>query len=213
MMDLRKQKLDKDAESAGVLCAFALFSCYPSPRFDVKGTGDMAARERSAKAVRRQNAAALPIFQLDSHVFYLFTQIFGRRNRDLAEKLKPFRITVPKWRVLAVLSERPGITMNRLAELTTVDRTTLTRTLDQMARGGLVERRGDARDRRSVRLHLTEQGQEAFRLVLPSVVEQNERALLGLSEAELAALRDTLHRMVRNLDPLDDSRGAAEDTA
>jgi DNA-binding MarR family transcriptional regulator len=154
----------------------------------------------------------LPEFQLDTHVFYLFTQIFGWRNRDLTEKLKPFRITVPKWRVLAVLSQRPGMTMNRLAELTTVDRTTLTRTLDQMARDGLVERRGDARDRRSVLLHLTAKGEDAFRLVLPSVIEQNERAVIGLSAAELAALRDMLHRMVRNLDPLYDSRRLTDDT-
>jgi DNA-binding MarR family transcriptional regulator len=171
----------------------------------------MAARERNAKAPRRQAAATLRGFELDSHVFYLFTRIFGRRNRDLAEKLKPFRITVPKWRVLAVLSERPGITMNRLAELTTVDRTTLTRTLDRMVHDGLVDRRGDVSDRRSVLLHLTARGQDAFRLVLPSVVEQNERAVAGLSGAELTALRDTLHRMVRNLDPLDDSTDPRND--
>jgi DNA-binding MarR family transcriptional regulator len=171
----------------------------------------MAARQRNAAAARRE-AATLPEFQLDAHVFYLFTQIFGRRNRDLVEQLKPFRITVPKWRVLAVLSERPGITMNRLAELTTVDRTTLTRTLDQMARDRLGARRGDALDRRSVLLHLTAKGQEAFRLVLPRVVEQNERAVAGLSAAELTALRDTLHRMVRNLDPLYDSGNLKPET-
>jgi DNA-binding MarR family transcriptional regulator len=170
----------------------------------------MAAREWNVKMPRRQ-AGALPEFQLDAHVFYLFTQIFGRRNRDLAEQLKPFRITVPKWRVLAVLSERPGITMNRLAELTTVDRTTLTRTLDRMARDGLVERRVAVRDRRSVLLHLTERGREAFRLVLPRVVAQNERAVAGLSAGELAAFRATLHRMVRNLDPLYDWGDPTED--
>ncbi len=140
-------------------------------------------------------------FALDEHVFYLFTQIFGRRNRDLAEKLKPFRITVPKWRVLAVLNECPDCTMNRLADLTTVDRTTLTRTVDSMAAQGLVSRGADPQDGRSVRLRLTAKGADAFRLVLPSVVEQNERAVRGLSQAELDTLRGMLHRMVRNLNP------------
>jgi DNA-binding MarR family transcriptional regulator len=171
----------------------------------------MAARERNAKVARREAAPALPEFKLDAHIFYLFTQIFGRRNRDLAEQLKPLRITVPKWRVLAVLFERPGITMNQLAELTTVDRTTLTRTLDQMVRDRLVARRGDELDRRSVLLDLTVKGQEAFRLVLPRVIEQNERAVAGLGAAELAILRDTLHRMVRNLDPTYDARNSRQD--
>jgi DNA-binding MarR family transcriptional regulator len=159
--------------------------------------------------LERQRPVPRPAFALEDHVFYLFTQIFGRRNRDLTQKLKPFRITVPKWRVLAVLSERPNCTMNRLAELTTVDRTTLTRTVDQMAEARLVERRADPRDGRSVHLNLTPRGAAAFRLVLPSVIEQNERAMRGLSSAERAALRRTLHRMVRNLDPQYDARNAA----
>jgi DNA-binding MarR family transcriptional regulator len=158
---------------------------------------------RSQRGVTRQE------FPLDDHIFYLFTQIFGRRNRDLAEKLKPFRITVPKWRVLAVLNERPNCTMNRLAGLTTVDRTTLTRTVDNMVAQGLVARRADPKDGRSVRLQLTAKGVDAFRLVLPSVLEQNERAVRDLDQAELAMLRGVLHRMVRNLDPDYDARNAA----
>jgi DNA-binding MarR family transcriptional regulator len=161
------------------------------------------------RLARTAGAAPLPAFDLEAHVFYLFTQIFGRRNRHLTDQLKPLRITVPKWRVLAVLHERPNCTMNRLADLTTVDRTTLTRTLDQMVRDGLVARRADRQDRRRARLHLTPRGIEAFRLVLPRVIEQNERAVRGLSARELAAFRATLHRMVRNLDPDYDARNAA----
>jgi DNA-binding MarR family transcriptional regulator len=153
-------------------------------------------------------AAAQPAFELESHIFYLFTQIFGRRNRHLAERLKPLGVTVPQWRILAVLHERPGCTMNALADLTTVDRTTLTRALDRMVRGRLVARRGDAQDRRSVRLYLTAAGNDAFRRVLPRVIAQNERAVQGFSADELATFRAQLHRMVRNLDPDYDRRNA-----
>ena len=167
------------------------------------------ADQGARRIARRPGALWSPAFDLEEHVFYLFTQIFGRRNRHLSEQLKAFRITVPKWRVLAVLHERPNCTMNRLADLTTVDRTTLTRTLDQMVRDGLVARRADSQDRRSVRLDLTDKGIEAFRLVLPRVIEQNERAMSGLSARDLASFRATLHRMVRNLDPDYDARNAA----
>jgi DNA-binding MarR family transcriptional regulator len=133
-------------------------------------------------------------------VFFLFTQIFGRRNRDLAEVLRPLGVSIPQWRALAVLHERPDSTMNELAELTTVDRTTLTRALDPMVRHRLVERRGDSDDRRTVRLRLTESGRAKFHMVLPHVLEQNERALRGFGAAESAALRSLLRRMMRNLD-------------
>ena len=154
-------------------------------------------------------APSRPSFELESHVFYLFTQIFGRRNRHLAEKLRPLRLTVPQWRVLAVLRERAGCTMNELADFTTIDRTTLTRALDRMVRDGLIERRSDALDRRSTRLMLTAAGAAAFRRVLPRVVEQNERAMQGFDEGERAALRALLHRMIRNLDPDYDRRNGA----
>jgi DNA-binding MarR family transcriptional regulator len=172
--------------------------------------GEESVGGRAVRTLARTTpAASQPVFELETHVFYLFTQIFGRRNRHLAEKLRPLRITVPQWRILAVLHERPGCTMNQLADITTVDRTTLTRALDRMARNGLVERRTDAQDRRSVRLDLTAAGNDAFRRVLPRVIEQNERAVRGFSAGELAAFRGALHRMVRNLDSDYDQRNAA----
>ena len=155
---------------------------------------------RSAARPRRAKPSA-PAFRPDDHIFYLFTQIFGRRNRQLAARLKPLAVTVPQWRILAVLHERAGSTMNELADLTTVDRTTLTRALDRMVRESLVTRRSNAHDGRSVRLYLTPSGEAAFHRVLPRVIEQNERAAQGFSTAELAELRVMLRRMIRNLDP------------
>lgn len=163
---------------------------------------------RALRTVARAATASIA-FDLDSHVFYLFTQIIGRRNRDLAEDLKPLGVTVPQWRILAVLHERTGCTMNELADVTTVDRTTLTRALDRMAADGLVVRRSDARDRRNVRLSLSAAGKDAFRRVLPLVVAQNERATRGFGAGELAEFRARLQRMVRNLDPDYDQRNAA----
>ncbi len=162
----------------------------------------------SVRALRRSRQSPEPVFDLERHAFYLFTQIFGRRNRDLTNKLKPFRITVPKWRVLAVLRERPNCTMNQMADFTTVDRTTLTRTLDQMEKSGLIERRSDQLDRRSVRLRLTRRGNETFNVIWPAVAEQSERSFKGVSGLELSGLLTVLHRMIRNLDPDYDSRNA-----
>lgn len=163
---------------------------------------------RAAKSLARTAPPALREFDLEGHIFYLFTQIFGRRNRLLAEALRPLGITVPQWRILAVLRSRADCTMNQLADLTTVDRTTLTRALDRMARDRLIERRVDPDDRRSVRLRLTAAGSEAFRQVLPRVIDENERAMDGFSAGDRAALLETLHRMVRNLDPEYDLRNA-----
>jgi DNA-binding MarR family transcriptional regulator len=90
--------------------------------------------------------------------------------------------------------------MSVLADLTSVDRTTLTRTVDQLAQDGLVARRTDERDRRSLRLALTPAGATLFRRILPIVEEQNARALAGFPAAELERFRAQLRRMIANLD-------------
>ena len=138
-------------------------------------------------------------FVLEDHLFFLFTQVMGRRNRALAERLKPLGITIQQWRVLAVLDQRPGCTMGELADLTSVDRTTLTRTLDGMEEGRLVERRPSEHDRRSIRLGLTRSGAAALARILPIVLEQNARAVADLTPEEVQRLRRDLRRMFDNL--------------
>lgn len=151
---------------------------------------------------RKQRAAgaggAAP-FRLESHVFYYLSRILASRNRALNAKLSGHGLDYPRWRVLAVLSEHPGASMLHLAELTSVDRTSLTHTVRLMVDEGLVRRSQRGTDRRSVVLTLTRQGTALFTRILPDVMAQNEQALAGLSAREVAALRASLGQVLRNL--------------
>src|SRR5438105_1006854 len=95
------------------------------------------------------------VFPLDRHVFFLFGQLLGYRNRALNRALRDFDLDYQRWRVLAVLNDNPGCSMQTLAELTAVDRTTVTYTVKLMVRAGLVKRAPRETDRRSVALSLT----------------------------------------------------------
>jgi DNA-binding MarR family transcriptional regulator len=177
----------------------------------------VAARANKAPACLDPSAVSTPStvsspaapFTLDHHLFYLFTQILGRRNRQLGDLLRPFGITVPKWRVLAVLAERPGCTMNQLADYATIDRTTLTRILDQMVGEGLVERESGAEDRRNVHLRLTASGAKKLKRVMPAVLPHNESAVRDFAPGELDTFYRDLNRVLRNLDPDYDARNAS----
>ncbi len=170
----------------------------------VKHRGVRLRRSSSGRAA----APASPRFVLEDHFYYLLSQIVGRRNRRIAQKLRPFGVTMPKWRVLAVLHERPTATMTQLADFTTIDRTTLTRTLDQMVRDRLVERCVDTRDRRSIRIHLTPKGARVFDRILPLVIEENDYSTRGISPDAFAEFRRTLGRIVTNLDPDHEARSS-----
>jgi DNA-binding MarR family transcriptional regulator len=150
-----------------------------------------AAHERQENAVRA--------FRLDDHLFFYFSQILARRTRAINARLRPYGVDYTRWRVLAVLQEHSGATMGRLADLTSVDRTTLTRTLRLMEKAGLVARRERKSDRRSLTISLTAKGRRMFARILPLTLAETDRAVIGFSSEEIGTLRDRLRRIADNL--------------
>jgi DNA-binding MarR family transcriptional regulator len=143
---------------------------------------------------------AAPSFDLDAHLFFWLTQVLGRRDRQLVAALKSHRLRVPEWRILASLAGRHGASMNELAELANIDRTTLSRTVDRMARAGWVARLADAEDMRVTRLALTASGRALFARVLPQVEALNRGAVEGLPPGAVEMVRWALREMCGNLD-------------
>jgi DNA-binding MarR family transcriptional regulator len=139
-------------------------------------------------------------FELDRHPFFWLTQVIGARDRELAQGLRHHGLRVPEWRALAALYARRKCTMSELAELATIDRTTLTRTIDRMEEAGWLTRRADDADMRVTRLALTAGGRRMFERIWPEVEELNALALAGLSGEEIQTLNRILARMRANLD-------------
>jgi DNA-binding MarR family transcriptional regulator len=138
-------------------------------------------------------------FRLEDHLFFYFSQVLARRTRAINLRLRPHGVDYARWRVLAVLQEHSGATMGELADLTSVDRTTLTRTLGLMEEAGLVARRARTSDRRSLAISLTAKGRRMFARILPLTLAETDRALTGFSLEEIGTLRDRLKRMAANL--------------
>ena len=139
-------------------------------------------------------------FDLDRHVFYWLTQVIGARDRELTQGLREFGLRVPDWRALAALHARKRCTMSELADLATIDRTTLTRTVDRMEDAGWLSRIADSEDMRVTRLELTPAGRKLFDKIWPTVAKLNELALSGLSKTDVQQLHKLLEQMRSNLD-------------
>jgi DNA-binding MarR family transcriptional regulator len=150
--------------------------------------------------------ASKPPFQLERHVFFWLTQAIGSRDRRLAQELKDVGMRVPEWRALAALYARRRCSMSELADLASIDRTTLTRTVDRMEKAGWATRLSDADDLRVTRLALTAAGERLFARIWPTVERLNRAAVEGLPAGAVDMLCWTLERMKTNLD-----QGLAED--
>ncbi|HEX6155688.1 MAG TPA: MarR family winged helix-turn-helix transcriptional regulator [Burkholderiales bacterium] len=139
-------------------------------------------------------------FDLERHIFFWLTQVIGARDRELAQGLRDFGLRVPEWRALAALYARRGCTTSQFAELATIDRTTLTRTVDRMQEAGWIERLADGADLRITRLALTAAGKKMFERIWPEVQRLNALALEGLPKSDIQALQRILERMHANLE-------------
>jgi DNA-binding MarR family transcriptional regulator len=141
-----------------------------------------------------------PQFSLERHVFFWMTQAIASRDRRLAREMKGFGLRVPEWRALAALYARRRCTMSELSDLSSIDRTTLTRTMDRMEDAGWVARLTDDEDARVTRLALTAAGEKLFQRIWPTVQQINRAALEGLPAGAADTLRRTLEQMRANLD-------------
>lgn len=139
-------------------------------------------------------------FRLEQHLFFWLTQAIDSRDRRLARELRGFGLRVPEWRALAALYARRRCSMRELSDLSSIDRTTLTRTMDRMEDAGWAARLDDAKDLRITRLTLTPAGERLFERVWPAVERINQAAAEGLPAGAVEALRATLQQMKANLD-------------
>ncbi len=153
----------------------------------------------SSKRPRARRRPNVPAFRLEDHLFFYFSQILSRRTRALNLSLRAHGLDYPRWRVLAVLNEHSGASMGRLADLTSVDRTTLTYTLNLMEREKLVVRRARESDRRNLEIGMTPAGRRLFARILPLALAETEKALAGFAPSEIEALRGALRRIADNL--------------
>lgn len=152
-----------------------------------------------------------PPFQLERHPFFWLTQVMSARDRALARVLKAAGLRVPEWRVLASLYARRRLSMKELSDLSSIDRTTLTRTVDRLQQGGKLTRLADADDLRVTRLTLTPAGERLFGRIWPDVERINRIAVAGLPHGAVDMLDWMLEHMKINLDRGEGA--AAEDAA
>jgi len=102
-------------------------------------------------------------------------------------------------RTLVRISRHQGIRQVELAELLEIQPITLARLIDQLAAGGLVERRSDPHDRRAYQLFLTAAATPQLDAI-QRVGEANRiAALQGFSNDEAAQVMLALRRIRDNL--------------
>ena len=81
---------------------------------------------------------AEPVLDLGDYLPYLVNRVGARIAASFTRELEPYSLSLPMWRVLAVLAQAGEQRQIDLAELTSIDASTLSRLVKTVQRLGLV---------------------------------------------------------------------------
>lgn len=152
-----------------------------------------------ARAADEEPVPTLAEVGLEAFAPYLINRIANRYNASMADALRARGLTTAQMRALAVLSVRPGVTVNALAVFAVMEQSTMSRTLDAMEQAGLVERRPREGDGRVREVLLTPAGEVAFTEVWPIMRAEEDKMFVGLSARERNGLVNALNAVLANI--------------
>lgn len=109
---------------------------------------------------------------------------------------KRFGLSIPEWRVIAVLGRFPGLSAVEVAERTLMDKVAVSRAVTKLIKTGRVDRHFADADRRRSILHLSDDGRRVHDEIAPLALKFEEELLQGLSEEEIRALNLLMERLL-----------------
>ena len=143
----------------------------------------------SKKQARRLNEIEIYMHEVNGRLSTLFTSM---AKNSIGIMGMP--INVSQLRAMSAFDQDAEFSMGELCKLTQVKMPSMTEVADKLEAEGMLKRVRDKKDRRVVRVHLTERGKAMHEKILETRADNLERTLGELNEKDqtklLHALRD-----------------------
>lgn len=135
----------------------------------------------------------------------IMMQVEHTRKRLLRPYFTELGFTIGQGqpRILALLSERDGITQRELSDACAIDVTTLSRSLDRMEEAGLITREPHPDSRRAYLIRITAVGKEKAKHVKRGFKIVDDLIWKDSDPADMELLLRELRRIKENLDTCD----------
>jgi DNA-binding MarR family transcriptional regulator len=129
---------------------------------------------------------------LDEYLLFLLAACSASASAGFHSIVRAHGLRVPEWRALACLHDTDGQMITRLAALALMEQSAMTRVIERMEERDLVVRRGDTRDRRRVRVHLTPAGRQMVGKLIAKARSHEAQILALLPADQRPALKPIL---------------------
>jgi DNA-binding MarR family transcriptional regulator len=109
---------------------------------------------------------------------------------------REFGLSIPQWRIIAVLARYPDLSAIEVAERTAMDKVAVSRAVQGLLADRRLVRAYDSGDRRRSRLRLSSAGQSVYTRVAPLALTYEKKLLAALSPTDRRVLDRLLSRLV-----------------
>ena len=134
---------------------------------------------------------------LEHFVPYRLSVLTNIVSMSIAEAYeREFGLSIPQWRVLAVLARYPDLSAIEVAERTAMDKVAVSRAVQGLLATRRLVRSYDSGDRRRTRLRLSPAGRSVYTRVAPLALGYEKKLLDALSATDRRALDRLLGRLM-----------------
>ncbi len=143
-------------------------------------------------------------FRLEDFLPYQLSVTANRVSRMFARRYsEDFGLSIPEWRVLAVVGRFGAISPSAVSQWTGMDKVKVSRAAAGLVDRGLVKQVADANDRRARVLSLTRKGIKTHEGVMPMARELEASLAASMSKADWASLQRILGRLSAHVQEVD----------
>jgi DNA-binding MarR family transcriptional regulator len=109
---------------------------------------------------------------------------------------KKFGVSIPEWRVIAILGRFPGLSAVEVADRTMLDKVAVSRAVSKLIKNGRIDREFADADRRRSILKLSAAGQTVHNEIAPLALAFEHELLQGISAADYDAFNLVVERLL-----------------
>ena len=135
---------------------------------------------------------------IHSCINFILSNTRNAVNNYFKRELQEYDITPSQYALLQCLCTQDGLTPSQLAQELRLDTSSITGILSRLEKKGLIDRVYNQEDRRSVSIHLREEGRSLWSQVDRVIDEANAKITNGLDPEHYAQFLSALSMIERN---------------
>lgn len=109
---------------------------------------------------------------------------------------KRFGVSIPEWRVIAILGRYPGLSAVEVADRTLMDKVAVSRAVTKLIKNGRIDREFADADRRRSILNLSEEGQKVHNEIAELALRFEQELIQDIDEQDYESFNRILAQLL-----------------